>query len=213
MSHYKLIILVILVFVGIALQLSEIIDLRQTISLAREYAGTWWLGVLLITLQTVLFTFALAGSTLVWIFAALFTPLTSAVMITTGTTLGGVMAYLFSNRMSDEWVRKVHHSSVYQLLQKNGNLYTLLALRLMPGFPHSVINYSAGILKVGFLRFVTATLAGSAIKSYVYSSVIYNATVMENSSGDIEFSDIWPLLALSILILAGMAVRNYLGHK
>jgi uncharacterized membrane protein YdjX (TVP38/TMEM64 family) len=202
-----------LVFVGIALQVSGTIDARQIISLAREYAGVWWLGVLLIAIQAVLFTFALAGSTLIWIIAALFTPFTSTVMITTGTTLGGVMAYLFSNKMSDDWVRKAQDSRVYQLMREKGDLYTLLALRLMPGFPHSVINYSAGILKVGLTRFVPATIAGSAIKSYVYSSVIYNATLMENSTGDIEFSDIWPLLALSLLILAGIAVRNYLGHK
>ena len=169
--------------------------------------------MLLIALQVVLFTFALAGSTLVWIFAALFSPLTSTIMITTGTTLGGTLAYLFSNKMSDEWVRKAQDSRVYHLLQQKGDLYTLLALRLMPGFPHSVINYSAGILKVGLTRFVPATIAGSAIKSYVYSSVIYNASLMENSTGDIEFRDIWPLLLLSILILAGIAVRNYLGHK
>ena len=202
-----------LVFVGIALQVSGTIDARQIISLAREYAGVWWLGVLLIAFQAVLFTFALAGSTLIWIIAALFTPFTSTVMITTGTTLGGVMAYLFSNKMSDEWVRKAQDSRVYQLLREKGDLYTLLALRLMPGFPHSVINYSAGILKIGLTRFVPATIAGSAIKSYVYSSVIYKATTVENTNDAIEFSDIWPLLALSVLILAGVAAKSYLGHK
>jgi uncharacterized membrane protein YdjX (TVP38/TMEM64 family) len=202
-----------LVFVGIALQISGTIDVRQTISLAREYAGAWWLGVLLIAIQVILFTFALTGSTLVWIFAALFTPLTSTIMITTGTTLGGVMAYLFSDRMSDEWVRKIQHSAVYRSLHEKGNLYTLLALRLMPGFPHSLINYSSGILKVGLTRFIPATIAGSAIKSYIYSSAIYNVTIMEKSTGDIEFSDIWPLLALSLLILAGMTIKNHLRHK
>lgn len=202
-----------LVFVGIALQVSETIDIRQIINLARAYADVWWLGLLLVALQVVLFTFALPGSTLVWIFAALFSPLASTIMITTGTTLGGILAYLFSNKMSDEWVRKAQDSSVYQLLRERGDLFTLLALRLMPGFPHSVINYSAGILKVGLSRFVPATIAASAIKSYVYSSVIHNAALMENSSRDIEFRDIWPLLLLSLLILAGIALRNYLVHK
>ena len=202
-----------LVFIGIALQFSGTMDARQIISLAREYAGVWWFGVLLIAFQAVLFTFALAGSTLIWIIAALFTPFTSTVTITTGTTLGGVMAYLFSSKMSDEWVRRTQDSRVYRLLREKSDLYTLLALRLMPGFPHSVINYSAGILKVGMTRFVPATIVGSAIKSYVYSSVIYNATLMKNSTGGIELSDIWPLLALSALILAGVVLRNHLGHK
>ena len=213
MSHYKLIILVILVLVGITLQLSGTIDVRQIISLAREYADYWWLGLLLVAIQAVLFTFALAGSSMLWIIAVLFTPLISTVMITTGTTLGGILAYLFSNKMSDEWVSKAQHSRIYRLLKENSNFYTLLSLRLMPGFPHSVINYSAGILKVGFTRFIPATIAGSAIKSYVYSSVIYKATTIDNSAGEIEFSDIWPLLALSLLLLAGMAVKSYLVHK
>jgi uncharacterized membrane protein YdjX (TVP38/TMEM64 family) len=213
MSHYKLFLLAGLVALGIALQLSGTIDIRQIINLARTYSDTWWLGLLIVVIQIMLFTFAMAGSTLVWIIAALFAPLTSTVMITTGTTLGGVLAYLFSGRLSDEWVHKVQHSRIYQYLRKQGNLFTLLALRMMPGFPHSVINYSAGILKIRMTSFITATIAGTAIKAYVYSLVIYNATTPEQAPTAMELSSIWPLLALSLLILLGMALRNHLRYK
>ena len=213
LSHYKLIILVILVGLGITLQLTGKIDPEQLIVVARQYADHWWLGVLLVAIQTVLFTFAMAGSSMVWITAALFTPLTSTAIITAGTTLGAVSAYLFSKLLSEEWTQKIKNTRIYKLLHKEGNFLTLYALRMMPGFPHSVINYSSGILKIKFINFIPAAMFGTAVKTYVYSVVIYNTTTPGALSGSIGVSTVWPLLLLSLLILAGVAVKHYLENK
>ena len=158
MSGYKIIILFVLAGLGVTLQLTGVIDSDQFITVARQYADHWWLGVLLVVIQSVLFTFALPGSSMVWITAALFTPITSTIIISAGTTLGGISAYLFSERLSDEWTQKVKHSRIFQLLQKESNFFTLFALRIMPGFPHSVINYSSGILHISFINFVPAVI-------------------------------------------------------
>lgn len=213
MPHYKLILLIILVFCGVFLQLSGIVDLNSLISLARQYTDHWWLIVLLITIQTLLFTFALAGSYMLWITAAIFTPVYSSLIITTGTTLGGVAAYAFSARLSDDWTRKVKVSRVYKLLQKEGGFVNLLALRVMPGFPHSIINYSAGILKLSLINFIPATIAGTAIKTYVYSSLIYKATSPGTLADKIGISAVWPLLALSLSLLIITLIKNYMDNK
>jgi uncharacterized membrane protein YdjX (TVP38/TMEM64 family) len=213
LSHYKLIILFILVSLGIALQLSGTIELERLITAARQYGDRWWLGVLLVAIQTALFTFAMTGSSMVWITAALFTPHTSTAIITAGTTLGGISAYVFAERLSEEWTHKIKFSRIYQLLHKEGNFLTLFALRIMPGFPHSVINYSSGILKLRFINFVPATIAGTAIKTYVYSIFIYNATTPGILNNTIDLSIVWPLLALSLLILAAIIVKHYLHNK
>jgi len=213
LSHYKLIILIILAGLGIALQLTGTIDSEQLIAVARQYADHWWLGVLLVVIQTVLFTFAMAGSSMVWIVAALFTPLTSTVIITAGTTLGAISAYLFSEQLSEKWTNKIKFSRIYRLLQRQGNFFTLFALRLMPGFPHSVINYSSGILKIKFINFLPAAIAGTAIKTYVYSILIYNATTPGTLKSTIDLQNIWPLLALSALILSVVAVKHYLDKQ
>jgi len=213
LSHYKLIILIILVGLGVALQLTGTIDPEQLMAVARQYTDHWWLGVLLVAIQTVLFTFAMAGSSMVWIVAALFTPLTSTVIITAGTTLGAISAYLFSERLSEEWTQKIKFSRIYQLLQKQGNFFTLFALRIMPGFPHSVINYSSGILKIKFIYFLPAAIAGTAIKTYVYSILIYNAATPGSLTSTIGLQNIWPLLALSMLILFALAVKHYLDNQ
>ena len=213
MRHYKLIALLILVGLGLALQQTGAIDLEGLIILARQYADRWWLGVLLVVIQTVLFTFAMAGSSIVWITAAIFTPVTSTAIIASGTTLGGISAYFFSERLSEEWTQKIKFSQIYQLLHKEGNFFILFALRLMPGFPHSVVNYSCGILKTRLINFIPAAIAGTAIKAYVYSIVIYNATTPDTLTSSINLSSIWPLLALSTLILTVIAVKHYLNNR
>lgn len=213
MSHYKLFILIILVGLGIILQLTGSIDPEQLIAVTRQYADRWWLAVLLVAIQTVLFTFALTGSSLIWIAAALFPPLTSTAIITTGTTLGSVSAYLFSQRLSVEWTQKIKNTRIYKLLQKEGNFLILYALRMMPGFPHSVINYSSGILKIKFINFIPAAMFGTAVKTYVYSLLIYKTTTPGTLSNSIGISTVWPLLLLSLLILAGVFVKHYLDNK
>ena len=213
MPNYKLILLICLICIGVFLQLSGIVDLDRIISLARQYTERWWLIVLLITLQIVLFTFALTGSSMVWITAALFTPVNSCLIITTGTTLGGMAAYVFSERLSDDWTRKVKISRVYQLLQREGSFFNLLALRVMPGFPHSIINYSSGILRLSLVNFIPATIAGTAIKTYVYSTLIYNATSAVTPDYNIRFSAVWPLLALSVCLLIITMIKHYLDKQ
>jgi uncharacterized membrane protein YdjX (TVP38/TMEM64 family) len=209
-QHYKLIILVILLVLGLVLQQAGAIDLEELIILARQYADRWWLGVLLVVIQTILFTFAMAGSSIVWITAAIFTPATSTAIIASGTTLGGISAYFFSKRLSGEWSQKIKFSRIYQSLRKESNFFTLFALRVMPGFPHSVINYSCGILKTRLISFILAAFSGTAIKTYVYSIVIYNITTPDTLTRTINLSSVWPLMALSILILAVTAIKHYL---
>ena len=213
LNHYKIIILLVLVVTGIVLQLTGTIDSMQLITIARQYADQWWLGVALVVIQSIMFTFAMAGSSMVWISAALFTPVVSTIIIVSGTTLGGISAYLFSEHLSGEWAVKVKHSRIYQLLSRQSNFISLFALRVMPGFPHSVINYSCGFLHIKFINFIPAAILGTAIKTYVYSVIIYNATTPGSLARGIDISMIWPLLALSLLILAATIVKQYLKNK
>lgn len=213
LTHHKIIILLVLVVTGIVLQLTGTIDSIQLITIARQYADHWWLGVALVVIQSIMFTFAMAGSSMVWISAALFTPIVSTIIIVAGTTLGGISAYLFSENLSGEWTVKVKHSRIYQLLSKQGNFISLFALRVMPGFPHSVINYSCGFLHIKFINFIPAAILGTAIKTYLYSVIIYNATTPGALAGAIDISMVWPLLALSLLILAATIVKQYLKNK
>lgn len=205
----KLIILLLLIVVGIILQISGLLEPHRLILYARQYADAWWLILLLIVMQVILFTFALAGSTFLWIAATLYEPVTSSFILATGATLGGVSAFLFSKRLADDWVHKIEGSKVYRLLQKNDNFFTLLALRIFPAFPHAVINYSSGILKVKLKYFIPAAFIGVGLKSYVFSKVIYKAASTGSMYDLLDISVLSPLIFLSVLIAVGMVINYY----
>ena len=209
----KLVILVLLVTLGLILQVMGLLDAEKMLYLARGYADHWWLVVVLILAQTVLFTFALAGSLFLWVAAPLYPPLMSTFILAAGAALGGTAAYFFSKNMTDEWTRRIEKSHAYKILHEQDNFFTLFALRVFPAFPHSLVNYSSGILKVKLSHFIPAAFLGVGIKSYVYSNVIYNASSTSSVDELLNLSTFGPLLLLSILMLIGVYIKYRMNSK
>lgn len=209
----KLIILAVLIIAGILLQLFGLLDPEKILLIARGYADHWWLVIVLIVLQTIMFTFALAGSLFLWVAAPLYPPAVATFILATGATIGGVTAYYFSQKLTDEWVQKIENSHAYRLLHQQDNFFTLFSLRVFPAFPHSLVNYSSGILKVKLSHFIPAAFLGVGIKSYIYSSVIYNATAASSLDKLLNFSTFGPLILLSAITLIGVYIKYKLNKK
>ena len=203
----KLFIVVLLISAGILLEVAGLLDAEKMLSIAREYVDYWWLVLLLILLQIILFTFALAGSFFLWIVAPLYPPAMATFILAAGGTLGGVAAYLFSKRLTDEWIEKIENSRTYKLLHKQDNFFTLFALRVFPAFPHSLVNYSSGILNVKLSHFIPAAILGISIKSYLYSKVIYNTASSASFEDLLDISTYGPLLLLSSITLIGVFIK------
>ena len=206
-------ILAILILAGLLLQVFGLLDAEKILLVAREYADHWWLVVVLILLQTVLFTFALAGSLFLWVAAPLYPPLLSTFILAAGAALGGVGAYYFSRNMTDEWVHKVENSHAYKLLHQQDNFFTLFALRVFPAFPHSLVNYSSGVLQVKLSHFIPAAFLGVGIKSYVYSNIIYNAATTSSVDELLNIKTFGPLILLSVITLLGVYIKYRLTNK
>jgi len=204
----KLFIVALLIVTGISLEVAGLLDADNMLGIARQYVDRWWLVLILILLQVVLFTFALAGSFFLWIVAPLYPPAMATFILAAGGTLGGVTAYLFSKRLTDEWIEKIEQSRTYKLLHKQDNFFALFALRVFPAFPHSLVNYSSGILNVKLSHFIPAAILGISIKSYIYSEVIYNASTSASFEDLLDISTYGPLVILSIFILIGILI-NY----
>ncbi len=207
----KLLIVSVLIATGILLNIADLLDAEKILALAREYSQYWWLVVVLILLQSILFTFALAGSIFLWIAAPLYPPATATFILVTGGTLGGLGAYLFSEYLVGDWIGKIEKSHTYNLLHKEGNFLTLFAMRVFPAFPHSLINYSSGILKVNLVHFISATILGLSIKSYLYARVIHGATTAASLEELMNISTLGPLLLLSGISLVGVYVKHRLS--
>ena len=209
----KLSIILFLVVLGISFQVSGVFDVEKILSIAREYTDQWWLIVAFILLQIILFTFALAGSLIFWVVVTLYPPLISTLIVAVGATLGGLGAYFFSKYITDDWIKKIENSQAYKILHKEDNFFSLFALRVFPGFPHSLVNYSSGILQVNLSHFVAAAFLGVGIKSYIYADIIYNLSTKATIKDLLNVSTIAPLVLLSLISLAGVFIKYKLGNK
>ena len=194
----KLILIGALLLLGLSVELNGVLDVARLLAIAREYAQHWWLIVVLILLQALMFSFALAGSLFLWIVAPLYPPPMAVLILTTGGTIGGLGAYFLSRYLTLEWQQKVETSRGYRLLHSQDNFLALFAMRVFPAFPHSIINYSAGLLKARLDHFIIAALLGIAFKSYLYARVIYSASSDLRLALLMDINVVGPLLLLSL---------------
>jgi uncharacterized membrane protein YdjX (TVP38/TMEM64 family) len=209
----KLVIIVLLITLGLILEIAGLLDARQLLTIAREYTQHWWLIPVLILAQVVLFTFALAGSIFLWIAAPLYPPAMATFILAAGGTLGGLGAYLFSNYLTEEWKAKIENSRSYKLLRAQDNFLSLFAMRVFPAFPHSLVNYSSGILNVKLSHFVLAAVLGIGIKSYVYARVIYHASSSLSLDMLLDISVFGPLVVLSLVSALGVYINYRITTK
>lgn len=209
----KLLIVAMLITIGLMLELAGLLEPERLLHIARGYSDYWWLAVILILLQIVFFTFALAGSVFLWVVAPIYPPEMATFILAAGGTLGGVGAYLFSNNLTHEWIERIETSHVYRLLHDQGHFLTLFALRVFPAFPHSLVNYSSGILNIKLSHFIPAAILGISIKSYIYSKIIYNATTSASLDELLDISTFGPLILLSVILLLGVFIKYKLSGK
>ncbi len=209
--NIKLLLVVLLITLGIWLEVTGLLEVQEILALARQYSQHWWLVVILILLQSLLFTFALAGSLFLWVAAPLYPPAMATFILAAGGTLGGLGAYLFSAYLADDWIEKIKFSRTYKLLHKQDNFFTLFAMRVFPAFPHSLVNYSSGILRVNLVHFILAAILGISIKSYIYAQVIHQATTSDSLEELLDISTFGPLILLSVVSLVGVFVKHKLS--
>jgi uncharacterized membrane protein YdjX (TVP38/TMEM64 family) len=201
--QWKLLILGALVALGIALDALGIIDWRMAIEWARGHAGGWWLAATIVLAQLALYTFAQPGSILFWVAALLYSPPAATLILTAGGTSGALGAYVFAHRLTRRDAEHSREQRLFRLLERQGDFFTLCALRVVPGMPHSAINYASGILALPVTRFLVATALGLALKSYLYSAAVYRAIDTAGPSDLLRLEVLGPLFAVALLLLLG----------
>ena len=197
-----------LVILGAILHFTGVLDWQNVLHWAQNYAQYWWVPVALITLQVLLFTFALPGSAMLWVVAPLYEPIMATIVLSVGSTLGALSAYLFARHETLKWASRVQGSHLFQVLERHGDFLSLCALRLIPAFPHSVINYGAGILRLPIVQFLVASLIGLATKSFLYCNTIYGALTASDLSELVRLKTLGPLVILAILTALAAFLRS-----
>lgn len=178
---------------------------------AAQWTHTWWLIPVLILGQALPFAFALPGSLMFLVIGLLYDPFPATAMITAGGVLGSTAAYHFSRLFSLGWVQRVQGHRIFRVLQGNTNLLMLCAMRTLPGFPHSIINYGSGLLHVPLKRFVLSAVLGYLVKGLLYATILHNVVDAEEATDLFTLDVLWPLLVLAVLFIAGFFLQKILG--
>jgi uncharacterized membrane protein YdjX (TVP38/TMEM64 family) len=198
-----------LVVLGVILYYLDVFDWDQVLKAAQHYAQFWGVVAVLIGIQVLLYTFALPGSFLLWVVAPVYAPVIATVILVTGSTLGALGAYWFARRESVAWATQIQQSRFYHVLEKRGDFLALSTLRILPSFPHSVINYGAGILRLPLGQFLGSSIVGFTLKNFLYTSAIHGAVTATNPSDMIRIETIAPLILLALLFAMAAFFRDY----
>jgi len=206
----QVILLIGLIITGIILQWLGVFDWYQLLNIAESYAHLWWFPFMIILAKTILYTFGLPGSVLYWIAGVLYHPLEATLIIAIGGVAGGVTAFTFSQRMLPEVMYKVKTSRFFSLMQRHSDFTTLCAIRILPTFPHSVINFGSGMIHVPPHRFIISTVIGFSVKGYLYASSIRNAVTADEIADLVSVETTLPLIIIALLfIVAKIFQRKY----
>lgn len=188
---------------GLALEPLGLVDWPALLERARAHAADWRLPPALVLAQVLLYTFGQPGSILFWAAALLYSAPVATLILTTGGTAGALGAYLFARRLTRPHAERARRERLFRILECQADFLTLCALRVLPGMPHSAINYAAGTLGLPLPRFLVATALGLAVKSYLYSAAVGAVAGSAGPSDLLRLHVLGPLFAVALLLLLG----------
>jgi len=189
-------------------------DPARLLALGDAIAGGPWATAALVVLMALMLTFALPGTLVLWLIAPFHPPLVSIALLLLGSVSGALGAYWFSGRVGDS-PRMAHSRSrrLVKLLQRRGGLATQLALRVLPGFPHSMVNYAGGILRLPLRTFLLAAVLGLAVKWGVYATAVHEAADAVAAGEALHPQTLLPLFVLAALLLLGVVLQRWLARR
>lgn len=203
-NNWRMLFLAALVLAGLLLLFFRPLTPETLLAAGERLATRPSAMVLTVFGMMVLFALALPGSLCFWLVAPFHSPLMATALLLTGSLGGAWGGYLLAGRLRGE---RVYGGPLGRLLQRRSDFLTQCALRILPGFPHSVINYVAGALRLPPATFLAAAALGLAVKWGVYSSAVHSMVVAVRNGAMVSWSTLWPLGMLAVLMLGGAWAR------
>ena len=198
---WRPLILVALAAVGTSLYLTGLFDLAGLLQWAGGYRQYWWVAAGLALLQALFFMLALPGSTFLWVIAPIYPPLTATLILVAGSTMGAMAGYFFARRLTGPWRARICENRFFKMLEERSDFLTQCVIRTFPAFPHSFINYSAGVLKLPIIPFLLAAIIGLSIKTFLYATAIHGALKASDPYELVRMETMTPLMILVLLFV------------
>ncbi|MDI5933364.1 TVP38/TMEM64 family protein [Halomonas kalidii] len=164
--------------------------------------------VSVILVMAVTLAVGLPGSIGLWLIAPFYTPLAATPMLIVGSVGGALGAYCLAARVGECFSPGTLTRRVMRMLEKRSDFLTQCALRVMPGFPHSVVNYAAGLCRLPLATFIIAAVVGLGIKWAVYASAIHGSLAAVEREDALGTVVVMPLVTLTLLLLVGGWMRR-----
>ena len=208
-----MLILPALIVVGVTVGALQPWGLEDLLAFGRDLAAHPLFKIGVIVGMAGLFTFGLPGSLGFWLIAPFLAPLQATLILLLGSVGGAYGAYLFSSRVGGGWQPEGFGRRIVRLLSEQGGVLTQTALRVLPGFPHSVVNFAGGVLGLGLVGFLGAAVVGLAFKWGVYASAVHGLVEAVEAGDAMDFRTGLPLIALSILLLGGAMAKRWVAGR
>lgn len=194
--------------VGLVVGAVQPYGINEFLALGNQLAEEPVYMALVVFGMILLFTFGLPGSLGLWLIAPFQPPLIATTLLLAGSLGGALGAYLFSARFREDALPEGFAGRVLALLSRHSGLLNQIVLRILPAFPHSVVNFCAGILGLPLLRFLAAAIIGLAVKWSVYATALYEMVEVVEEDRAIGLSAGASLLILGLLLLVGAWARR-----
>lgn len=174
----------------------------------RDYGAGWGTAALIVLIMASAWAFALPASAFLLITPLLFSPSVSTVITTTGCAVGAGVGYMIARYVGGWRVERFRDGRWMRFLTRHSSFFVMFGLRLVPGSPHGIVNYAAGLAAVPFARFLISTCFAMAIKSYVYAAAVHGAAEAATFGETLDSKTLAALFALALLSIAGHLLRN-----
>jgi uncharacterized membrane protein YdjX (TVP38/TMEM64 family) len=167
----------------------------------------------IILILTCAWAFALPASALLIVTPLIFPAHLSTLITTTGCTLGAGVGYAVARFVGGSSVERFRGGRLWRFLTRHSSFLALFGIRLAPGVPHGVINYVAGLAGIPFARFLAATTAAMAIKSYVYASAVRGAVEADTLADALGARTLLSLLGVALLAVGGHLLQKRFARE
>ena len=157
----------------------------------------------LLLVQVAMFALALPGSLMVWLVAPFLDFGLAVTLMVVGSVLGALAAWKVAGWLGATARSRVAGHPVYKLLTDASDPITQTALRVLPGFPHSMVNYAGGVLALPLPGFLGAALVGLTLKWMLYVSAIQALIEAGDDAGGPDAIALLPLLLLAMFLVGG----------
>jgi uncharacterized membrane protein YdjX (TVP38/TMEM64 family) len=207
--HWPVVLLLALVGLGLAAGSWNVVDVPALLAWGEGVAERPVAIVAVIVIMAVLFTLALPGSLGLWIVAPFHPPLIAVAILLAGSVSGAAGAYAAARWLGAPWVAG-RGARVVSVLSRRGDLFTQCMLRVLPGFPHSVVNYASGMLGLPVGPYLLAAVLGLGVKWAVYATAVHGAAEALEEGDPLSPEMLLPLFVLAAFLLVASRLRRRL---